>query len=243
MEKIVHQIDSGDEYVMEFSDKKDFSKVMLAIPAIQDPLWQFVMASNSIAYPPNFTKTTQITWGREVGDARNHIVESAINANVEYLFFLDDDVLPPPNIFVKMLSYHKDIVSALYCTKSKPAYPLVFTESGAGCYTDWELGEIVKVWGCGLGATLIDMKVFTEDKIEKPYFKSTKLEAVKDPQTLEWFYKTGTEDLYFYDKVEKAGYDVYVDTSIQCMHFDRRSNMQFPIDGFEKWYEAKEYIT
>jgi len=101
----------------------------------------------------------------------------------------------------------------------------------------------VKVWGCGMGATLINMRVFTEGKIERPFFKTTKLDACKDPETLEWFFKSGTEDLYFYDKARKAGYEVYVDTSLQCVHVDKHSTIQFPRNGFKAWFEGKEYIT
>jgi len=95
---------NGDTAQMDMPRKKGFCKVMIGIPAIQDPTWQFVLSSNALAYPPNWTKTTQIAWGREVGDSRCHIVEKAIEAKAEYLLFLDDDVMVPPNLFVKLLS-------------------------------------------------------------------------------------------------------------------------------------------
>jgi glycosyltransferase involved in cell wall biosynthesis len=216
---------------------------MVGVPAIEAPSWWFVLAMQGIAYPPNWTKQNQIVWGREVGDARNHIVEQAIKANAEYLLFLDDDTMPPPNLFIKLLSLKKDIASGLYCTKTLPSYPLIFEREGEGCFGDWKLGDLVRVWGCGMGATLINMRVFTEGKIEKPYFKTERLAAYKDPETQGWYYRSGTEDLYFLDKAMHAGYETYVDTSLHCYHFDRNSGMMYPFGTFEEWYERGDWRT
>lgn len=201
------------------------------------------MAMNSMGYPVNYTKSTHICWGREVGVARNVIVEAAIKAEAKYLLFLDDDVMITPDLFVRLLSHQKDIVSGLYTTKSVPSYPLVFDSEGGGVFSKWKLGDLVKVWGCGMGATLINMRVFTEGKIEKPYFQTTRMQTCRDPETGTWYFRTGTEDLYFLDKVANAGYETYVDTSVQCFHMDRRSEKLYPLEGFEKWYRRKNWRT
>lgn len=229
--------------MLDYRPWRGKTKLIIGIPAIEPPTWLFVLALNGVGYPPNWTKVNQICWGREVGDARNYIVEQAIKANAEYLLFLDDDTMPPPNIFIKLLQHRKDIVSGLYCTKTNPSYPLMFEEPGAGCFDKWKLGDLVKVWGCGMGATLINMRVFTEGKITKPFFKTERLVACKDPQTLEWHYRSGTEDLYFLDKAMDAGYETFVDTSVQCYHHDRRSNTAYPIGTFEDWHKRGDWKT
>ena len=238
-----YEVPGAESYVMDEFLPKDFLKVMIAIPAIQDPTWFFTMAMNAIAYPPNYTKTTQICWGREIGEARNHMVHNALNGGFEYILFLDDDVFPPPDIFIKLLSHQTDIASALYCTKCEPSYPLIFEDEGNGCFTDWELGDVIKTWGCGLGATLINTRIFKEGKIKEPWFKTTKLEAIGDPQGGGWHWRSGTEDLFFYTKVYDAGYELLVDTSIQCYHYDRLSRMRYPVEGFDQWYESRKWLT
>ena len=238
-----YEVPGSETYVLDEFVPKDFLKVLIGVPAIQDPTWFFVLNMNSIAYPPNYTKTTQICWGREIGEARNHIVRHALHNNVQYILFLDDDVFITPDIFIKLMSHKTDIASALYCTKSDPSYPLIFESEGDGCFTDWELGDTVRTWGCGLGATLINTDIFRSGKIEEPWFKTTKLEVIKEPDHENWHFRSGTEDLFFYTKVMKAGYEVLVDTSIQCYHYDRLSRIRYPIEGFEKWYKEKRYLT
>jgi hypothetical protein len=228
---------------MNYTPRFNNAKVLFGIPAIENPPWWFVLAMQSIAYPVNFQKATSILWGKEVGVARNELVDAALKEDCEYLFFLDDDVIVPPNVFTQLYSHKKDIVSALYTTKGKPSYPLIFKKRCGGVHNTWKMGDLVKVWGCGMGATLINMRVFREGKITKPYFKTRKLEAEQDPETKRWSIGGGTEDLYFLEKAGGAGYETYVDTSIQCMHFDRKSNLMYPLEGFSKWYKGKSWRT
>jgi hypothetical protein len=238
-----YEIPGSETFVLDEFAPKDFLKVLIGVPAIQDPTWFFVLSMNSIAYPPNYTKTTQICWGREIGEARNHIVRQALKSNVQYILFLDDDVMVPPDIFLKLRNHDTDIASALYCTKSNPAYPLIFESEGDGCFEDWKLGDIIKTWGCGLGATLINTDIFRSGKIKEPWFKTTKLEAINDPDGSGWHWRSGTEDLYFYTKVMDAGYDLIVDTSVQCDHYDRLSKIRYPLEGFKQWYTSKQWKT
>ena len=235
-----YELPGSESFLLDEFHRTDFQRVVVAIPAIQDPTWFFVLALNAIAYPPNYSKSNNICWGREVGEARNHLVRQALEHNFQYLLFLDDDVLPTPDLYIKLLRHKTDIVSALYCTKSEPSYPLLFEKEGEGCFTDWELGDTVRVWGCGLGATLINLDIFRSGKISEPWFKTTKMSVVGDDNG--WHMKSGTEDLFFYTKVMEAGYEVLVDTSIRCLHYDRLSKVRYPMEGFEQWYKNKRYL-
>ena len=165
--KVEYEVSPDNKYTMDYQPTFKTYKIMIGVPAIQDPPWWFVLAFMNIAHPVNFSKRTYVCWGREVGDARNLIVDQALNENCEFILFLDDDVIVPPNVFTQLYSHKKDIVSGLYTTKSIPSYPLVFGKPFEGCMNGWKLGDTVKAWGCGMGATLINTRVFTEGKIEK----------------------------------------------------------------------------
>ena len=101
--------------------------------------------------------------GYDVKDARNVIVQSAIVSGFDWLFFLDHDVLLPPDTFLKLNDYMREgdvpIVSGLYCTKSHPSEPLIYRGRGNSYYRDFKIGD--KVWcdGTGMGCLLINVKV------------------------------------------------------------------------------------
>lgn len=151
----------------------------------------------------------------EVGEARNLCVEQAREAGAEWIFFVDYDVLPPPNALIKLMSHKMPIVGGVYHSKSIPSWPLLYVKGWPGAFEDYEAGDLVAVHGMGMGCTLIRMDVF--DKLEKPYFKTIPGYVAENPNTV---LPHMTEDTYFCDKARKAGFDVVADTSIQAFHMD-----------------------
>ena len=147
-----------------------------------------------------------------VDKARNDLVNMAINNNCDYVFFLDSDVLMPPNAIDKLLDMQVDIASGLYFTKGKPFLPVARVKEGDRHFflEDFEFNEIREVQGVGMGCCLIKTDVFK--KLEFPYFK------------LEWRKYEGqdyqiAEDIYFCDEAIKAGYKVHLNTGVVCEHF------------------------
>ena len=95
--------------------------------------WAIAIATQS--YPPN----TNLAWIHVVGDdvdsARERIVEEAQKTNIKYLWFVDDDTVPPIDA-ARNLMYVLDqeeaagsnvmVVGGIYCIKQDPPTPLVF---------------------------------------------------------------------------------------------------------------------
>ncbi len=72
-----------------------------------------------------------------VAEAQNILVKDFLNNdNLEWLFFLEDDVIPTPNVLLqwtKWMSLNKyPVVSGWYNVKAKPAIPMFFKGRGNG---------------------------------------------------------------------------------------------------------------
>lgn len=174
----------------------------------------YPMFGNALLYSPD---------GMEVGEARNHIVECGLRDGVEWMFFLDYDVAPPPNALVKLLSLKVPIAAGVYHLKQVPSYPLIQIKGWDYAFEDYEIGDLIKADGSGMGCTLIKMDVFK--KIEKPWFKTVHQYVGNGSRLLPGM----TEDIYFCEKARAAGFDIIVDTSIQCGHVDWRTGLIFSL--------------
>ena len=159
--------------------------------------------------------------GMEVGDARNEIVRNALADGADYIFFIDYDVVPPPNALVRLRSLDVDIAAGVYHLKQIPSHPLIFVEGWPGAFEDYDIGDLVKVDGVGMGCTLIKTDVFR--KIEEPWFKT----VAGHTDDMRDVLPTMTEDIYFCRKAKDAGYEVIVDTGIQCAHVDSGGGFLF----------------
>lgn len=158
----------------------------------------------------------------EVADARNECVKIAREAGAEWLFFVDYDVMPPPNALVKLISHDRPIVGGVYHSKSIPSWPLLYVKGWPGAFEDYEKGDLVSVHGMGMGCTLIKMEVF--DKIDPPWFKTVPGYVKENPNVV---LPHLTEDTYFCDKARAAGFEIVADTEVQCPHVDWVSGISY----------------
>lgn len=140
--------------------------------------------------------------------SRNQIVEHALEIGYDYILWIDSDMIIPKNTLIQLLSHEKDLVSGVYAYKllnGKNAVAKRFKENDV--YEDIPLSEIraeekiIEIDGVGFGCVLTKVDMFRN--IKKPWFK---------------YSPTMGEDIYFCRKAQKAGYKVYLDTSIKCGH-------------------------
>lgn len=159
----------------------------------------------------------------DVGSKKQEIAEFAVEQGADWVLFIDDDVIFPPNTLLQLLSRNKDIVGGVYWSKSDPPVPLMFRGHMRGSHMNWHVGDFIKVDAMGDGLTLIKTKVFKA--MPKPWFSLNytyhDLEQAQgpDPGT--------TEDLYFYKKARDFGFEVWCDTSIQALHYEKNSKRFF----------------
>ena len=196
--------------------------------------------------------------GYLVADAQNILVDACVKQNYEWLLLLEDDTIPPFNLFLKLNEYMRDgsipVVSGLYFLKAQPAEALLYRGRGNGAYMDWKMGEKVWVDGVPTGCLLINGKVLKLMWEESPEYQAgngqilrkvfeTPAKAWTDPETGACQSAAGTSDLYWCDRVMKEKvlqrcgfksigdkkYPFLVDTSIFCKHIDLSTGTQYPV--------------
>ena len=147
--------------------------------------------------------------GADSAVARNLLAEKSVG---DYIFFIDDDVLPPLNAIQKLFSHKKDFVSGLYFAKQEPHFPQIFTHNKEtkeryDAVYDYPKDELIEVDACGAGCMLINRDIFK--KLKQPYFQYIPKSEDKPRKG---------EDFFFCEKVKKAGFKIYCDTSVICRH-------------------------
>lgn len=192
------------------------------------------------AAPTHFSLGWVSVRGLPVEKAREHLVEEALRVKAKYIWFIDDDTIPPPNALrrlVYVLENYPDIkaVGGVYVTKSEPTQPVVFRGSGLGSFWHWKYGDIFEVTSMGAGCLLINTDVFQH--LKKPYFAFTETEsydaAVPGQLT--------SEDVGFCNAVREAGFRVFAHGGILCDHFDASTGKyyQLPMDSYPCRPETK----
>lgn len=144
--------------------------------------------------------------GYDIVTARNYLAAEALKSQAEYLFWLDDDLVGPPNVIEALIAASRGsgspIASGLYMAKKKaeerglaawmkaanPASgsPWASPRPGYVSLLPKQAGRFIKVDAVGLGCCLIHRSVF--EKTPKPWF--------------EWGEQLGPgEDFTFFQKV------------------------------------------
>jgi hypothetical protein len=150
--------------------------------------------------------------GMPFDHARNTAVQRAIEGGYTWLLFLDDDVVPPANVFDLLSRHGLDIVSGLYYRRSKPVMPVMMREvpQGTEYITSFTPGTLLEADLVGSGCLLIHRRVLLGMK--KPWFEWL-LDHDELPEN-----QRCSEDYDFCRKARKAGFRIFVDTSVQCKH-------------------------
>jgi hypothetical protein len=138
--------------------------------------------------------------GSVIHTSREMIADKALEMNSTHLLFLDDDMEFGADILDTMFERDAPIVLTNYLMKvEKPTF-LVSDEYGHPLpLTEESTGTSVASWG-GFGVSLIKMEVFKN--IPKPWFMPL---YMKDQNAYT------TEDVPFFHRARKSGYQVIVD--------------------------------
>ena len=199
--------------------------VVVGIPSFGMVSTYFLQARQSQQFPLVSSAADKIVLNKPIADARNEIVEYALNQGANYIYWLDDDVIAPPDAFLKMFMAQKDIVNGVYWSKSNPPMPLVFRNHLEGPYLDWHMGDFIEIDAAGNGLTLVKTDVYRKisEVIGGPWY-STEYVSFKNATQSP---ANNTEDLYFYWKARRAGFKIWCDTSIQALHYEKNTQVLY----------------
>lgn len=174
-----------------------------------------------VVYPLREQKVTLAPSSYEVsGDpafGRNKIIMDLRDKpnDVTHIFLVDSDTIPPPDTVPRLLTYDKDIIAPVYPMFHFPKalWSVMAYDKNKPDDCDSELieyqklpEELFRAHYLGGGALLIKKEVF--EKIEWPPFERT-----QDPRV-----KYLSEDFTFCVKAKRAGFELWCDPAIRCMH-------------------------
>lgn len=211
-------------------------KVVVAVPTLRSnprtPMW--IDALSNLQFPLGSAMGRLWSIDERIDVARNQLLAQAIASEAEYLFFLGDDVIIPDNTILTMLdkiskpyavggrTVRADMITGIYWTRDYPTSPYIWRGMQQGPYKDWKAGEFFPVDFAGCDCLLISLDALK--RVPQPWFKT------------DWTWKKGqkppalnTEDFYFYTKARRHGLRVFADTSLQCLHEERKTGMLFSL--------------
>lgn len=191
------------------------NKVMICVPTLEyarrADFYDYVNLIDKDI--PNTQVGQTFAHGQSPARNRNTMIQLALDNDMTHILFLDDDVVPRPDILKRLLSHDKDIVTGLYLMRSHPHLPILFDESytnGACRFTILRPGlkGLVEVKNTGLGAALIKTDVFRRMSDDLPWVRLGQCE--KD----HW-----CDDIDFFNRARDIyGYKIWCDLDCPVGH-------------------------
>lgn len=126
-----------------------------------------------------------------------------------HVMFIDNDMIFPPEGIKQLIEQDLDVVGAPYNEKRLPLQSTVKISDERGNLIASDISkytEPFKVYALGFGFMLCKISVF--DRITRPYFN-----ALVDEDDV-----FTTDDVYFCDKLQKAGVEIWCDPRVVVKH-------------------------
>lgn len=199
-------------------------RTIIIIPALMKVDTKAVASWWSLITPPNQGVCRLFAVGMEVGEAYTRTIESILAhpdlSQWPYILTIEADNVVPPDGLLKLLEQMEnhpeyDCIGGLYFTKGEGGQPQIW-----GTPNEFPInfkpqrpdpnGGLVPCIGTGMGFNLWRTKMFKNDKLRKPWFKTvaSSTEGV------------GTQDLYFWKDAFEKGHKAAIDCSVRVGHVD-----------------------
>lgn len=143
--------------------------------------------------------------------ARETIAERALEGGMDYILWIDDDMMVTPDIFERLVKHDVDIVTPLTFMRVAPYSPVMWNEKitmkdgeqsvAFNQILEYPAGKLIQVGQVGFGVVLM---------------KTSILKTIPKP----WFFNNVSvgEDIWFSFKAKQNGFSSYVDTSFCVGH-------------------------
>lgn len=187
--------------------------IMIAVPCMDQVPAQFAQSLATLKKVGACVVAFQC--GSLVYTSRNNLAALAIKNGVDYILWLDSDMMFPPETLEVMLKTIKEqkedvILTGVYCRRVAPYAPTIFktldivneVSTWTG-YDDYP-NELFEVEGCGFGCVLAPTSVFVDVQSKFGHMFSPIGEV--------------GEDLSFCWRARQAGWKILCDPSIELGH-------------------------
>ena len=186
-------------------------KTLIAVPCMDQVPAQFAQSLTLLQKVDECAIAFQM--GSLIYNSRNNLATMAIQKEVDYVLWLDSDMIFPPDVLKKMLEDRDkgDIITGIYYRRVSPFKPVLFSKlsiDDKGCYwegyDDYPTDRLFDIEGCGFGCVLTPTNVF--------------LNVISQFDNM--FAPIGGvgEDLSFCWRARECGYKIIADPRIQCGH-------------------------
>jgi len=197
-------------------------RIVLILPAADLIPAKVALAHWNLIFPPNNGVCRILAQGMEVGDAYSQAIEQILLhpelGQWEYLLTIEHDNMPPNDGVVALctqMEAHPELacIGGLYFTKGEGGVAQIW-----GDVTDPVVnfrpqiprdGQLIECYGTGMGFNLWRLKMFTDARLQKPWFRTR---AGKEGM--------GTQDLAFWADARKYGYRCAIDCAVKVGHYD-----------------------
>lgn len=264
--KIQNAIKEAPKYLGEMPiNKEDWNKRLLIFtPSRGLVRIEWVQARYGQIIPTNWSFVEFVQFcspylplGYQLADAQNLMAKKVIEGDYEWILYIEDDNVIPPDLFIKVNEYINEgrvpVVSGLYFTKSQPAEPLIYRGAGNSYFKDWKIGDLVWADGIPFGCRLENAKLLKEAWKTSPEYivggETTRrvfeqpnrmtfnpekggYEAVGGTTDLAWCKRIMDEDLFTkagFPEFSKMKYPFLVDTNIFVKHIDQNGRT-YPLE-------------
>ena len=192
------------------------------------PHWLHSATVEALRKPCNYVNLHESHFC-DVGRSRDQLARIALSSDrTTHVLFVDDDIIiPDSECLAHMLEFleknNASIVSGLYYKRYPPHEPLIMDMKVVDGqpyitfpFANKEIPKdtLIRVGCVPAGFLLVKREAF--EKIGEPYFVYGAPELCKGLPLGEW---TPGEDVYFSWKARKAGFELWVDTRADLLHY------------------------
>jgi hypothetical protein len=197
-------------------------RVVMLIPAGAQIPTKVYLSHCGLIFPPNQASHRMAAIGMEVGEAFSNSISEIVNhpelGQWEYILTIEHDNIPPSDGLIKLIKRMEEhpefaCIGGLYWTKGEGGVPQIWGDPKDPVLNFRPQppvpGQLVECCGTGMGFNLWRMKMFRDERLRKPWFK-----------TLAGKEGVGTQDLYFWGDARKFGYRCAIDCDVLVGHYD-----------------------
>lgn len=202
-------------------------RIVVIVPADAMLPAKVALALWNLAFPPNNGVVRVLAQGMEVGEAYSTAIDQVLAhpdfSQWEYVLTVEHDNLPPFDGLIRLLERmdaHPEYaaIGGLYFTKGPEGVAQIWGDPTDPVLNFRPLvpkaGELIECCGTGMGFTLYRLKMFKDQKLRRPWFK-----------TLAGTQGLMTQDLYFWQDARKAGYRCAIDCGVTVGHLDTQTDI------------------